>query len=599
MVFPGRHDHPMAGQITALEQRGTFARSRAVSHLPAGHRISRLGVAILSGGVYALLVLIMWAPHTLYSGLPFETAFPYMSETRSAIDGFFYTDDPLRIHTNTFYHLSYLLADATGNGGSYVPFQIVHALLWWARGMLTFMLLRRFLPDCSTVAYVAGALVVVHASDGAMQWIGQLNQFGFIFWMLLAWYLLSRAVEARRRTNAVMLTLAASCVEYISLWSYEAQLLLLVLFPLLLWWRFPRHWPRLAAVCMPWYAVPVTYLWLTVSKYLNSSGMTYQESVIRNDWRVSDVLGDWWFNVAASLEFWRWLREGWVAGFAETVILAFVAAALFSAGGIAAVHLARETNRRNFLVSRPGTWWSLLAAGFVLLAASFPVYLLLGSARMLWRTQFLSGIGCAIVLTALFGRSVACAWFVRPAVKLATFILLAAAVVGFGSLSALEKGALHRKVWERHRAAMVHILNVVPSVKPPAMIVLVNVPRDDDPFGHNMWLDLAVRLVYPGIPVSGMYYYADGTPAPGNPFTLRGDRWKWNGSGFPPIVHDTTLANTVVVDYAQPDSNGLVRAVPPFVCREQCAAQLYNPAAVITGPMSPRAIRRYRVDSRS
>jgi len=33
-----------------------------------------------------------------------------------------------------------------------------------------------------------------------------------------------------------------------------------------------------------------------------------------------------------------------------------------------------------------------------------------------------------------------------------------------------------------------------------------------------MWLDLALRLVYPGIPVAGLYYYADGTPGPGDGF---------------------------------------------------------------------------------
>jgi hypothetical protein len=43
---------------------------------------------------------------------------------------------------------------------------------------------------------VAGALVIVHSSDGALQWVGQMNQFGFIFWMLLAFYLLTRAVGA-------------------------------------------------------------------------------------------------------------------------------------------------------------------------------------------------------------------------------------------------------------------------------------------------------------------------------------------------------------------------------------------------------------------
>src|SRR5262249_9568618 len=147
----------------------------------------------IAGVVYVALVLLMWAPYTALSGLGYETAFPYMSETASALQGFLYRGDPLRIHTNTFYQLSYLLGEAFGVGGSYVPYQIVHALLWWARGVLIFLILKRLLPDCLTIAYVAGALVLVHASDGALQWVGQLNQFGFIFWMLLACYLLAVA----------------------------------------------------------------------------------------------------------------------------------------------------------------------------------------------------------------------------------------------------------------------------------------------------------------------------------------------------------------------------------------------------------------------
>ena len=122
-------------------------------------------IAALASGI---VLLIMWAPYTLFSGFPYETAFPYMSETGATfLTGFLYTADPLRIHTNTFYHLAYLLGEAVGAGGSYVPHQIVHAALWWARGFLVFLLVRKFFPQALMAAYIAGALVIVHASDGA------------------------------------------------------------------------------------------------------------------------------------------------------------------------------------------------------------------------------------------------------------------------------------------------------------------------------------------------------------------------------------------------------------------------------------------------
>src|SRR5438876_10100580 len=135
----------------STQHEATLEDLHGASTGAASDRIPVARIAMLAGGVYAVLVLVMWVPYTLYSGMPFETAFPYMSESRSAIDGFFYRADPLRIHTNTFYHLSYLLAEASGSGGSYVPFQIVHALLWWARGFLMFLLLRRSFPECQAI----------------------------------------------------------------------------------------------------------------------------------------------------------------------------------------------------------------------------------------------------------------------------------------------------------------------------------------------------------------------------------------------------------------------------------------------------------------
>ena len=56
---------------------------------------------------------------------------------------------------------------------------------------------------------MVGALVVVHASDGALQWVGQMNQFGFIFWMLLAFYALTFAADASSPVAVVLLAMVA------------------------------------------------------------------------------------------------------------------------------------------------------------------------------------------------------------------------------------------------------------------------------------------------------------------------------------------------------------------------------------------------------
>jgi hypothetical protein len=588
-----------ASSASGVPRRGNPSMSAAEPEIIVkgpeltGWRSPHRQAAVVAGFAYAVLILIMWGAFNPHSGLPYETAFPYTSETSSAWRGFFYYADSSRIHTSTFYHLSYLLSEALGIKGSYLPFQVIYALLWWARGFLVFVLVRKFLPACLSVCYAAGALVVVHSSDGALQWVGQMNQFGFIFWMLLAFFFLTLAFDAANRYLAALFTLVACFLEYMSLWSYESQILLLLLFPLLLLAR-RRQWRKLVAMAAAWYAVSSVYIGLAVIRYARSAGQTYQASVMRKSGSVGTVLDDWTFNIAASLKFWEWQRGPWKASESQAWLLSLIAAAVFVVAGVAVVRLGRETARRNAFGESVRTWWTLLAAGFILLALSFPVYLLLDSARGLWRTQFLSGIGAGLVLTALLG--LASRVFARPAARVAVFLALASVITLFGSVSAIQKGALHRWYWERHRTAVTEILQVAPSVKPNTIIVLTNVSKDNDPFGHNMWMDLALRLAYPGIPVAGIYFYADGTPGPGNNLKAKGDSWKWDGKGFPPNVHATALADTVVVDFEPSGRGRLESALPQFVCRAQCETKLYDPAAVITGPPSPVAIRRYRLN---
>src|SRR4029077_1323480 len=105
-----------------------------------------------------------------------------------------------------------------------------------------------------------------------------------------------------------------------------------------------------------------------------------------------------------------------------------------------------------------------------------------------------------------------------------------------------------------------NILRAAPRVKPDSLIVLINVPKNDDPFGDELWLDLAVRLVYPGIPVAGTYFYDDRTPAPGARLEAEGERWRWNRSGYAPLVRDTAIANTVIVDDKARDHDSLLKA---------------------------------------
>jgi hypothetical protein len=371
-----------------------------------------------------------------------------------------------------------------------------------------------------------------------------------------------------------------------SLWSYESQLFMILVFPAALLLLRPA-WRRWSLATAGWYVVPGAYLCLTAHRYLISRGGGYQESVVRAQWGLISLGQDWWFNIQSSLQFWAWLREPIPLG-NVTAVLSVVAALTFFAAGLALFRMEHRPDQSDPPVR---TWGLLFASGAVLLALSFPAYLLLASARGLWRTQFLSGIGTGLVWTAVVGLISAA--FRQRVMRSIIVLALSAGIVYFGATSAIAKGALHRRQWENHRAMLVGILRIAPKVNPNTIIVLTGVPKNPDPFGHNMWLDLALRLCYPGIPVSGIYYYADGTPSPGSNLEAVGDAWKMQATGFPTLVRDTSLANTIVVEWSTSRPAQLAKSIPDFICHAQCAETLYNPAHVITTPISPIAVNRY------
>lgn len=557
--------------VSASSGMGEFGRRESAA---AG----RAPIALASV-IYAVLVGIIWGVHGFHSGMGFETGFAHTSMHNTWWNGFLYLGDPLRIHTSTFYQVSYLLGKIFGIDGSYVPYQLVYAALWWGRGLLVFLILRRFFPSTPLIPYVAGGLVLLHASDLALGWVGQLNQFGFIFWMLLAFYLLLEAFLADTTVAAIALAFGACFFEQMSLLSYEGQLLLLLIFPVLLAFKTAGRWRRLIVLSAAWYVFPAGYIYFTVKRYLHGSGLVYQETVMRKDWSATGLVSDWWFNIAASLEFWRWPRNG----LETSVSLAVAAALILAGGGVAILFWTKRDRRAGMFLEAGSAWLRLLAAGIVAVILSFPVYLLLAAPRSLWRTQMLSGIGASLVFTALLG--LVSIQLPRRAAKATVLLAGGTAIAYCGSLTALQLGAWHRGMWERHRTAIIEVLRLAPSVKPGTVIVLTDVPKDGDPFEDQVWFDVALRLVYPGIPVTGVYYYSDGTRAPGDPLDAAKGR-------------DLIVANTVVIRYDRSGNGSLEDAFPRFLCLQACATELYSPSTRITGPIAPSAVRRYRVGAR-
>lgn len=524
--------------------------------------------------------------------MPYETGFPYMSQTSSFFEGFLYAPDPLRINTNFFYQLSYVIGEAIGAKGSYAPYQFVYALLWLGRGLLSFLIVRRLVPRSPALAYAVGALVVVHASDRALNWVGQMNQFGMIFWLLLAIYLLLVSFQAESTNRAAIALGTSMLATFMCLWSYESGLFIVVAAPLLLLALLHQRSRRARVTAAIFYLVPLVYVAETIQRYAKVGSQTYQSTVVRSDRQVSHLLSDLLFNAKASLEFWRW-SDAYPPVHPITQTLLSVGAALaFVLGGAV---LAWRSRRQERLVGVKAAL-AVLGSGILLLILSFPAYLILTSARQLWRTQFLSGIGAALVFAGLGALVVAAgaATGRRGVVAgIAVALALGAGVAYSGAGAAYRAGGFHYGIWVRHRVAVVEVLRLVPRIEPNSLVVLTNVPKSSDPFGDNMWFDFAMRMAYPNEPVSGVYYYADGQPSPNDPFALEGRLWQPLGIGYPPLVATPHLDHTIIIRYGTSGRGRLLKQLPRFLAGH-AATHVYAPVrAIEPGPPSSMAQWRY------
>jgi hypothetical protein len=483
-----------------------------------------------------------------------------------------------------------LLSYALGRPGDFLSFQIVYALLWWTRGVLAFLILDRLIPERPLFSYLFGALVVAHASDNTLNWIGQMNQFGFIAWMLLSFYLLLRGLQTRHaRASALLVGLACGAC-FLSIFSYESQLFIILTTPLLLGLvsgGIRRNLVKLAF----YYVIPVGYIYLNVRRY-RTGRWTYQGSVLRDAWGLGSLIHDLAFNVSASLKFWRWGIGPLDSQSVPAVLFIFVGAMVALCLG--AVYLRASTPVTSLAICPSRRQLAaFLGAGFILLVLSFPAYLLLDTAASLWRTQFLSGIGAALVFASLAGLA---ATILPDGQARFVWLLACAGVVClFGVRAAYVDGRFHYQVWERHRQAIAEVLTVAPRIKPDTVIVLVGIPRSTPPFGHNMWFDVALRLAYPHVPVAGVYFWEDGQASPGANMIVDSGEWRQTLDGYPTMLSKADFSHTIIMQFDPGGAGRVLARVPPFVTSDPAALRRYNPSAVVLeGPPDPIAIRRYR-----
>jgi hypothetical protein len=564
----------------------------------AGSLAQKVRSTIVLVGGYTFVVVGLWGIFGISNGFNGETGLIYPSDIASGLDGFFY-DDPLRKFTSVFYHLAYLLGAAVGERGSFVPYQLVYGALWVLRSVLTYLIVQRLMPGRPALAILAGLFAALHAADGALNWIGQLNQFGFIFLMLLSFFLLLVAMDSRRMITATLWAAASALAGFMSLWSYESPLPVMLAFPFaaaLLCRDVPLARLFYASGI---YLIPVAaFIGENVQRYLTSrgdGGFSYQASVIRKGFSPEAVVSDLWQHIANSLCFWKWPEAYFRVDRSWGYVLALlpVLAAILLLVPTAIYWESRST--RPFRVDLRLLAFACLSFG--LLVASYLVILLLDGNNLLWRTEFLPSFAAACLggtaLYALLDRVQTTARRTVLAVGVTTFVGV------FSVLAGVNSGMFFYEIWERHRVVMSSIIANAPNVTDGTLFVIRNVDPQDDPFGHNMWFDLALRLAYPDKLVAGTYFFREGSPAEGaNIDIANGKPHLLPGEMATTLFHsmpDPWIDRIIVFDFDH--ASGQVEPVPAGpvkVGNNEVPAVDYDFCDAIKGfEPDPIAVRRY------
>jgi hypothetical protein len=509
---------------------------------------------------------IFFAFYGVHGGMPWDYSLTYVSESTPGLAGFLY-GDPLRVYTNLFYNVGYLLPGLVDAQGSWAGYHIVYALLWAAKGILVLCLC--YLLDLPLViAAPAAVIAVAHGSDVSIGHVGQINQFGIVFWTLLSMCCFLGFLRSQRFTGAVLLVVAASA-SYFGLWSHEATLFDLLAYPILFIWatgRFRRRSAILGAAFV--IAPPIVYSALMADRLIvHPMGNSYQEAALRKG--IGDVgalARDYFHLLKGLVDVPEWLT-GKVQLFQQFKITApsfmtaqFLAASALAllislyfcaalvkticrietaAAGTDALHRgpsdepqaegwATHTRHPNDqgLGQRPAMV-RLNVMLFALASASVVPFLALDEGGGYWRTQLLAG-PFASILMALFLFTMTVHVPRRAAMRSSLIgaviyacTLLAVTMWGF-TANAVSYQAYNLE-WQQIRAPIERLLEAVPGVKSGTIIMLQGVPFRFNAahigccaaWGSNYWFDMLLRLAYPKTEVAGSYALDLASATPG------------------------------------------------------------------------------------
>lgn len=461
--------------------------------------------------LFGILTYGLWGLHAWDRGMIYQTSFLLTSLRKPGLGGFLYRADTLRELSAVFYHLPYLLSRLFGRETDNFFFELVYALLLWGRTVLVYLILLRLTRGNRVFALLAAAFTLLNVSDSAVNFTKQIAQPAYLFWLAAAVFFVTWGLDVRDHTRFFLLIFLGWTSLIGSVFTYGAQLPIVILLPFLLFFRY-REYPRSRTipVLATWYSAVVLYAVLAIKRH--GSGVSgYEATILRPDISWGSIFSDLWTHIVWSLSFWKW-----GSGSAATLSAAelFWITILSLSSGCLLFWLVWNARKSDSTPAAAIPYPVFAAAGAILLVASFPAYLFLLRNTGMWRTQFLSCFGTGLLFAS--GLLLITGKLKRPNLQLLVVVLAFGVFTHMAFVSSSRYGKQYRDGWLKHRALMGQIFTEIKDISDPAMILITGIPKsaaenggEHPPFDAGYQFDWAIQISYFPKYVVGQFFFSD------------------------------------------------------------------------------------------
>ena len=351
---------------------------------------------------------------------------------------------------------------------SFLGLNIIESLLLFGKGVATYALVRRLLPDSRGVAFVSAALLVVYPSDSALLTLRTTNVHAGVFFLLVALNLLLAAWQRFRWVTLLGMLLA----EAIALATYEAGIVLMLCGPGLLVWLRRGIDKRLLWVAALWTAVPIYFLFHLIQTLRDPA--SYPAGLVAGSGmgsHLSEQLLSWLYSLTRAVV--RNFGTAWYESLRgldwhDPHLHLSIGLTLFVMAPAIWLHARRDDETKS--VMDTNRYLVLAALGLVAVLAGYVLYLPTGWRNTNWRVFLYSSIGAALTL------AIVCFVFARLFGKWqrVVFVSLTSVLIAIATHHALAQHQGYFEYSQRQQHILAGIIGQAPHFEAGTTVLLVD-----------------------------------------------------------------------------------------------------------------------------